>query len=119
MSDFTITRHIAAPVASVFGVVVLSVTALVARMTDGQVICKSGAEGYFIAVVRNRGLGVALKIADGASRASMVAICAVLQRIGALSNGHGDQLHALLSPPVLDSRGRPAGMLRPSPQTFT
>ena len=94
------------------------VAAVLARMTDGQVICKSGAEGYFIAVVRDRGLGVALKIADGASRASMVAICAVLQRIGVLGAGHADQIQALLSPPVLDSRGRSAGVLRPSAATF-
>ena len=94
------------------------VAAVLARMTDGQVICKSGAEGYFIAVVRHRGLGVALKIADGASRASMVAICAVLQRIGALSECDCEQLQSLLSPLVLDSRGRAAGALRPSAQTF-
>ncbi|KAB7614523.1 asparaginase [Amylibacter sp. SFDW26] len=52
------------------------------RAMDGKVAVKTGAEGVFIAILPEQGLGVALKIEDGATRASEAAIAALLVRLG-------------------------------------
>jgi len=57
------------------------------RGTGGKVAIKGGAEGFYIAILPETGLGVALKIEDGASRASEAAIAQILIRLGALEAG--------------------------------
>ena len=49
----------------------------------GAVAVKTGAEAVYVAILPARGLGVALKIEDGATRASECAIAALLVRLGA------------------------------------
>jgi L-asparaginase II len=58
------------------------------RAMDGRVAIKTGAEGVFIAIVPERRVGIALKIADGASRASEAAVAALLVRLGVLDADH-------------------------------
>ena len=55
--------------------------------TGGQVALKTGAEAVYVAILPGPGLGVALKIEDGATRASECAITALLARLGALDRG--------------------------------
>ncbi len=57
---------------------------LVAERASEPVIIKAGAEGVFMAALPDRGLGLAVKAADGAARAAEVAISSVLARLGAL-----------------------------------
>lgn len=87
------------------------VASMLSRVTKGRIIAKPGAEGYFVAAVRDLGLGVALKITDGAGRASAVAILAILTKIGALSPAEFAQLKPLAAPEILDSRGGLVGSL--------
>jgi L-asparaginase II len=47
----------------------------------GRVFAKTGAEGVFCGAVPGLGLGFALKVDDGAGRASEVLVAAVLARI--------------------------------------
>jgi L-asparaginase II len=47
---------------------------------SGLVICKSGAEGVAAATIPSLGLGIALKVDDGAPRAAEVAMTALLER---------------------------------------
>ena len=54
------------------------------RAMGGRVAVKTGAEAVFVAIAPERGLGIALKIADGATRASEAAITALLVRHGLL-----------------------------------
>lgn len=54
------------------------------REMQGRVAIKTGAEAVFIAIVPEKQLGIALKIVDGATRASEAAICALLVRHGVL-----------------------------------
>ncbi|MEP7053653.1 MAG: asparaginase [Actinomycetota bacterium] len=61
-------------------------------------LAKDGAEGVYAAVTRD-GIGVAIKIDDGASRARVPVLVAALRRIGALDDA-GD-LQALEHPAVL------------------
>ena len=58
------------------------------RAMGGSVAIKTGAEAVFVAIIPEKRLGVALKIADGATRASEAAITALLVRLGVLDAGH-------------------------------
>lgn len=54
----------------------------------GRVVLKTGAEGVFVAILPEQGLGVALKIEDGATRASECAIAAILVGLGVADAAH-------------------------------
>jgi L-asparaginase II len=72
---------------------------------------KTGAEGVFCAMLPTLGLGVALKIWDGAARAAEVAMAALLDRLGVLP---ADQREAILEPPVRNVVGLLVGEMRPA-----
>ena len=72
---------------------------------------KTGAEGVFAAILPQQRLGVALKIADGASRGSEAAIAAILVLLGALDPAHPAALRRMRAP-ILTRRGAPAGEVR-------
>ncbi|MDA9208293.1 asparaginase [Octadecabacter sp.] len=54
------------------------------RAGKGRVSVKTGAEGYFIAIIPEKKMGVALKIMDGTTRASECAMAAILCQLGIL-----------------------------------
>lgn len=54
------------------------------RAMQGRAAVKTGAEGVFIAILPEQKLGVALKIADGGTRASECAVTAILTGLGVL-----------------------------------
>ncbi len=85
----------------------------VLRTTNGRVIVKNGAEGVFCAALPALGLGVALKIADGASRAAEVAIMGTLVRLGALQDAEQQALAERLRVPLRNWAGTLVGSLRP------
>lgn len=58
------------------------------RACEGRAAIKTGAEGVYVGLLPGRGLGIALKIADGATRASEAAVAALLVRLGALDGAH-------------------------------
>lgn len=76
--------------------------AMLIRALDGWV-AKGGAEGLFCACSPD-GLGVALKVEDGAFRAIVPALGAVLQRLGVDPSGLGET-------PVTNSRGERVGAI--------
>ncbi|GHH63600.1 asparaginase [Lentzea cavernae] len=82
------------------------VTVLMAALPG--VIAKDGAEGVY-AVGLPTGEGVALKIADGSSRARAVVVIAVLKRLGVDVSG----VEGLATVPVL-GHGRAVGAVKPS-----
>lgn len=55
------------------------------RAGEGRFAVKTGAEGSFIAILPERGLGVALKIDDGNTAAAECAMASLLATLGALS----------------------------------
>ena len=67
----------------------------------GAVSAKTGAEGVFVAAVSSLGIGVALKVDDGATRGAETAIAAVLAALGAVDL-HEASVRALSRAPVLD-----------------
>ena len=54
----------------------------------GDTVVKTGAEGVFIAIVPTKKLGIALKIVDGATRASECALATLLVDVGVLERSH-------------------------------
>src|SRR6185503_9801916 len=52
--------------------------------TDGRVVAKIGAEGVHSAAILDQGVGVAIKVEDGAQRAQFPALVRVLQHLDAL-----------------------------------
>jgi L-asparaginase II len=80
----------------------------------GAVAIKTGAEAVYTAILPAQGLGVALKIEDGATRASECAIAALLVRLGAVA-ADDPAVARRLNPPLTSRRGFPAGSIRPHP----
>jgi L-asparaginase II len=74
------------------------------------VAVKGGAEGLMSAAVTDRGLGVAVKIADGAGRATGPALIRVLELMGVL-NERGTKALAHRARPAVKGGGRPVGEL--------
>ncbi|EBA13585.1 asparaginase [Roseobacter sp. CCS2] len=83
------------------------------RAMDHKVAIKTGAEGVFIAIVPEKRIGIALKIADGATRASEAAITTLLVKYGVLDADHPAAI-ARMHPPVKNWRGIQTGFIRPA-----
>lgn len=83
------------------------------RAMGGHVAVKTGAEAVFVAILPDQGLGVALKIEDGATRASECAIAAILARLGVLDPGH-PLARNRLAPTLRNWRGIETGSIRPA-----
>jgi L-asparaginase II len=77
------------------------------RAHPGRVVAKVGAEGVYSALLIREGLGVTLKVEDGHSVASALAIAAVLAELGLRP-----QPAALLKKPITNSRGETVGEMR-------
>ena len=78
------------------------------RAMEGKVAIKTGAEGVFVAIVPERQLGIAVKMADGATRAAEGAIVGLLSRVGALDPSHPAALKRL-GGPILNWDGLEVG----------
>jgi L-asparaginase II len=79
----------------------------------GATVVKTGAEGVFTAVLPDHGLGVALKIEDGATRAAETAMAKVLVLLKAASEGE-PKIAKHLRAKVRNWRGEEVGERRPS-----
>jgi len=91
-----------------------SVVSELNEVTNGAVLAKTGAEGVITAALPGRGLGIAVKITDGAARARSVALLAILDYLGVLSNDEKHKLQAHISPTIVNSRGLNVGEIRPA-----
>ncbi len=83
------------------------------RACDGKVALKTGAEGFFIAIIPERGLGIALKAACGTTRAAEAAIAALLVRLGMLDANHPATLKRI-NKPITNWDGLTTGILKPA-----
>ena len=82
------------------------------RACSEPVALKTGAEGFFIAILPSRQMGIALKITDGATRAAECTIAALLVRLGVLDPGH-PAARARLNAPIRNRRGIETGRIVP------
>ena len=84
------------------------------RAMGGRVAIKTGAEAFFVAIIPEKQLGVALKIVDGATRASECAVAAILVKLGVLEADHPETAK-YLNAPIRNWRGTQTGWLRAAP----
>jgi L-asparaginase II len=84
------------------------------RAAREPVALKTGAEGFFVAILPTRGIGVAVKAADGATRAAECAITAILVQLDVFDPAHPD-VAAFLNPDVRNHAGQLVGQIRPAP----
>ena len=77
------------------------------RAHPGRVVAKVGAEGVYSASLIRESLGVTLKVEDGHSAASALAIASVLAELGLKP-----QPASLLQRPITNSRGETVGEMR-------
>ncbi|MBV5335761.1 asparaginase, partial [bacterium] len=84
------------------------------RGSAGQALVKQGAEGVAVAVLPRLGVGIALKIDDGASRARDVAMAALIRHSGVLTKEQWRRMAELETVPVMTRAGRDAGGIHPS-----
>jgi L-asparaginase II len=84
------------------------------RAMNGRAAVKTGAEGVYTAILPEHGLGIALKITDGATRAAECAITALLVKFGLLDAAH-PAAQKRMNAPELNRRGVHAATLRPAP----
>ena len=88
-------------------------TALMEK-AGARVLVKPGAEGVYAAILRQRGLGLMIKIEDGAARGAELAIASLLAHLGILSEEEQSDLARFLDPPIANHAGRLVGRLRPT-----
>lgn len=81
------------------------------RAARGRAALKTGAEGVFVGILPETGHGIALKIADGATRAAEAVIAALLVRLGVLSP-QDPAARAYTHAPLPNRRGIEAARLR-------
>lgn len=88
------------------------VCTILMRAGGGRVAVKTGAEAAYAAIIPGHGLGVALKIDDGAGRAAETTIAFLLDRMGLVDRSG---VAEIVSPPVLNTRFARVGQRRPAP----
>ena len=80
---------------------------------EGCVVAKIGAEGVHTVAVPERGLGLAVKVGDGAQRAQYPAVLRLLQLLEILPAELSPRLYEYMHRPVRNSRGEVVGEIRP------
>lgn len=85
------------------------------EIAAGKAVVKTGAEGLYMAAIPAKGLGIAIKVDDGAARAAEVAMAALLIRHAGLDAAQVADFEALMRPPQTNVAGRAIGELRPAP----
>lgn len=81
----------------------------VMQVTGGRVLVKEGAEGNIAAVLPARGLGLAVKIDDGARRAAHAALGLVLETLTLITADEREALADVFQPALTNAAGVPVG----------
>jgi L-asparaginase II len=82
--------------------------------SGGRILSKIGAEGVHSAAILDRGVGIALKVEDGATRAQYPAVLRLLQALGALPDPLPPRLADIAHPRIRNTRGEVVGEIRMS-----
>ncbi len=86
--------------------------------TNGRVIVKTGAEGVFCAALPDHGLGIALKVEDGATRAAEALMAGLLRQLGVVGEQDAVRLADAFNPEIKNRAGRVVGALRLATGSF-
>ncbi|MDP2800697.1 MAG: asparaginase [Phreatobacter sp.] len=83
-------------------------------LLGARAFVKTGAEGVFCAALPEQGLGIALKCADGASRASEVIMATLLQKLLPMDEAVAAKFGRFVRPVMKNWNGTTVGGLRPT-----
>ena len=81
---------------------------------SGDWVTKSGADGMQAIGIRSRGLGIAVRCADGNARGVRVATVAVLQSLGLLGDIAGTPIEPMVDREIRNYRGTLVGEVKPA-----
>lgn len=87
----------------------------VMQAAAGKVFLKVGAEGVYFAGIPEKGLGIAVKISDGASRAAEVVVGTLLHRYGGFGDVSAADIQSFIQPQMQNWVGTPVGHLSFNP----
>jgi L-asparaginase II len=82
------------------------------RVARGRIFAKVGAEGVYCAGIPGAELGIALKVEDGATRASEPALIATLKALAILEEDEVADLARFAEPDITNTRAERVGLLR-------
>jgi L-asparaginase II len=91
-----------------------SLPTVLMESAGARVVVKPGAEGVYAAILKDRGLGLMIKIEDGAARGADLALVTLLARLGVLDEADQERLARFLDPPLANHAGRLVGKLQPA-----
>lgn len=80
------------------------------RLAGGRAAVKKGADGMYVAILPDRGLGVAIKMSDGSERGRDPVIATLLDRLGVLPTGAATEQWT--SPSIRNWDGIETGQVR-------
>lgn len=80
---------------------------------DGKMFGKVGAEGVYCVGVPKAGIGIAVKIEDGNSRATNAVIMEILSQMDLIDEKEAEALESYHFPTLLNARKEKVGMLKP------
>lgn len=83
------------------------------RAMNHKVAVKTGAEAYFIAIIPEKKLGVAVKITDGSTRGAECATAAILVKLGVLEENH-PLAQKYINAPIQNWDGLVTGKMKPT-----
>lgn len=84
------------------------------QASPGDWVAKGGAEAVQVIGIRSAGLGIAIKVADGNSRALTPATISVLQQLGLLGPSGAPTVAQWLRPAIRNLKGHQTGEIRPA-----
>jgi L-asparaginase II len=84
------------------------------QASQGDWVCKIGAEGVQGIAIRSLGLGIAIKVADGNMRALYPATIAVLEQLGVLNDQRRADLATWATPILNNAAGTAVGDIIPA-----
>lgn len=87
---------------------------MIMQVAGSTVRLKPGAEGVYCAALPDVGLGIAVKIEDGAMRAADLAMATILDRLDCFDYDQRMALHPFLQPRLHNVAGVEVGHLRPA-----
>jgi L-asparaginase II len=82
------------------------------RISHGKLVAKSGAEGLFCVGVVNKGIGIAIRIADGSYRAQPEVIVSVLKQLEVVEQDTIDELEKRWDSRLMNHNKRHVGDIR-------
>jgi len=86
-----------------------SINSILTKLSKGKVFFKNGAEGVFIAIIPELKSALAVKIIDGASRASEVAIAGLISELKIINN---DKVEKIKKSSIKNSAGKIIGSIK-------